>query len=351
MILGFQNKLHDTRSLDMNGNASIGYLNQIILRPNTMYCQKLPFLNDEEYTVYVADLCGNNLEEIESFFSLDFLEFASLKDFEAETVIIKIVNDINPNEVWFSRPLLITASFYSADLIYKNISDSYFQRIGVNAFFTRAIQESEVSTYVQESGNKVSGKATFTEMRKYIFEKLDNYAYRKINYILANTIVYLDSFRVTDKPLLSDADIDGTTNVFQSELTASVNYNDTFEYSLQIASPLELIEYYPNDAYTLSSIENRITLVFNQNITDLGSGIVELRKDGSLYANLELTKINGNTFEQIFNFTENGNYTIEVPQGKYKTILFGENQPYSLPFTIMDGEYEGTEYSNEFLIN
>jgi hypothetical protein len=351
MILGFQNKLHDTRSLDMNGNASIGYLNQIILRPNTMYCQKLPFLNDEEYTVYVADLCGNNLEEIESFFSLDFLEFASLKDFEAETVIIKIVNDINPNEVWFSRPLLITASFYSADLIYKNISDSYFQRIGVNAFFTRAIQESEVSTYVQESGNKVSGKATFTEMRKYIFEKLDNYAYRKINYILANTIVYLDSFRVTDKPLLSDADIDGTTNVFQSELTASVNYNDTFEYSLQIASPLELIEYYPNDAYTLSSIENRITLVFNQNITALGSGIVELRKDGSLYANLELTQINGNTFEQIFNFTENGNYTIEVPQGKYKTILFGENQPYSLPFTIMDGEYEGTEYSNEFLIN
>jgi hypothetical protein len=352
MILGFRNKLHDTHSLYMNGNASIGYLNQIILRPNTMYCQKLPFLNDEEYTVYVADLCGNNLEEIESFFSLDYLEFASLKDFEAETVIIKIVNDINPNEVWFSRPLLITDSFYSADLIYKNISDSYFQRIGVNAFFTRAIQESEVSTYVQESGNKVSGKATFTEMRKYIFEKLDNYAYRQINYILANTIVYLDSYRVTDKPLLSDADIDGTTNVFQSEFTASVNYNDTFEYSLQIASPLDLFNYYPNAIYTLSSIEDRITLIFNKEITSLGSGIVELRKEVSLYANLNLSQINGNTFEQIFNFTENGDYTIEIPEGKFKTVLFGENTQMSLPFTIMDGEFDSNDFDNtEFLTN
>lgn len=351
MILGFQNKLHDTRSLDMNGNASIGYLNQIILRPNTFYCQKLPFLNDEEYTVYVADLCGNNLEEIESFFSLDYLEFAILKDFEAETVIIKIVNDINPNDVWFSRPLLITDSFYSADLIYKNINDSYYQRIGINAFFTRAIQESEVSTYVQESGNKVSGKATFTEMRKYIFEKLDNYTYRQINYILANTIVYLDSFRVTDKPLLSDADIDGTTNVFQSELTASVSYNDTLDYSLQIASPLDLFDYYPNSTYTLSVVENRIRLRFNQEITSLGSGIVELRKEGSLYANLNLTQLARDTFGQIFNFTDNGDYTIEVPEGKFKTVLFGENAEMSLPFTIMDGEYEGTEYTDEYLIN
>lgn len=352
MILGFQNKLHDTHSLSMNGNASIGYLNQIILRPNTFYCQKLPFLNDEEYTVYVADLCGNNLEEIESFFSLDYIEFAILKDFEAETVIIKIVNNINPNDVWFSRPLLITDSFYSADLIYKNINDSYYQRIGVNAFFTRAIQESEVSTYVQESGNKVSGKATFTEMRKYIFDKLDNYTYRQINYILANTIVYLDSFRVTDKPLLSDADIDGTTNVFQSELTASVNYNDTLDYSLQIASPLDLFDYYPNSTYTLSAVDNRITLIFNQEITSIGSGVVELRKEGILYDNLNLTQLAGNSFGQIFNFTENGNYTIEVPEGKFKSVLFGENTTMSLPFTIMDGEFDSNDFdNNEFLTN
>ena len=37
----------------MNGNANIGYFSQIVLRPNTFYCQKLPFLTDNEYSVFV----------------------------------------------------------------------------------------------------------------------------------------------------------------------------------------------------------------------------------------------------------------------------------------------------------
>jgi len=338
----------------MNGNANIGYFSQIVLRPNTFYCQKLPFLTDNEYSVFVADLCGNNLQEITEhcYFSLNYIEFASVFDFYGQYVCLKIVNNINPIDIWFSNPIFITDEFYSVDLIYKNISENYKQRSGLNCYFTRAVQESEVKTYIQESGTKVSGKATFTEMKKYVFEQLDNFNYRNINTALANTIVYLDSLRITDKPLLKDADIEGSQNTFQSELTASVNYNDSFDYQLQIAEPLELVSYYPDSIYTLTGIESRITLTFNHSVDSVSSSIIKLYKDDVFYINLDLIQIDSNTFEQVFNFTENGSYKIEIESGKFINTLYGQTEQMILEFFIFDGEFERTEFDNtEFLVN
>ena len=354
MIIQFRNSLYNNKALDLNANAEIGYLNQIILRPNVFYCQKLPFLTDDEYSVFVADLCGNNLQEITEhcYFSFDYIEFASVYDFEAYAVIIKIVNNINPNDIWYSNPLLITANFLTTEIDYKDISDSYMQSAGIKAYFTRAVQESEVKTYVQESGTKVSGKATFTEMRKYIFEKLDNFVYRRLNLALARSIVYLDSLRITDKPLMKDSDIEGSQNTFQSELTASVNYNDTYTRAFQIAEPLELVSYYPSTIYTLDSVENRITLIFNHSVDSISSSVVKLYKDDVFYINLDLIQIDSNTFEQVYNFTENGNYSIEIESGKFINTLYGQTDQMSLEFFIFDGEFERTEFDNtEFLVN
>ena len=354
MIIQFRNSLYNNKTLMMNGNANIGYFSQIVLRPNTFYCQKLPFLTDNEYSVFVADLCGNNLQEITEhcYFSLNYIEFASVFDFYGQYVCLKIVNNINPIDIWFSNPVFITDEFYSVDLIYKNISENYKQRSGLNCYFTRAVQESEVKTYVQESGTKVSGKATFTEMKKYVFEQLDNFNYRNINTALANTIVYLDSLRITDKPLLKDSDIDGSQNTFQSELTASVNYNDSFDYQLQIAEPLELLSYYPSTIYTLDSVENRITLTFNHSVDSVSSSIIKLYKDDVFYINLDLIQIDSTTFEQDYTFTENGSYKIEIESGKFINTLYGQTEQISLEFFIFDGEFERTEFDNtEFLVN
>ena len=349
MIIQFRNSLYNNKALDLNANAEIGYLNQIILRPNAFYCQKLPFLTDNEYSVFVADLCGNNLQEITEhcYFSLNYIEFTSVFDFYGQYVCLKIVNNINPIDIWFSNPIFITDEFYSVDLIYKNISENYKQRSGLNCYFTRAVQESEVKTYVQESGTKVSGKATFTEMKKYVFEQLDNFNYRNINTALANTIVYLDSLRITDKPLLKDADIEGSQNTFQSELTASVNYNDSFDYQLQIAEPLELVSYYPSTIYTLDSVENRITLIFNHSVDSVSSSIIKLYKVDVFYINLDLIQINSTTFEQDYTFTENGSYEIRIESGKFISNLYGITEAFILPFVIADADYDDEDYDND----
>ena len=348
MIIQFRNSLYNNKALDLNANAEIGYLNQIILRPNTFYCQKLPFLTDDEYSVFVADLCGNNLQEITEhcYFSFDYIEFASVYDFESDAVIIKIVNNINPNDILYSNPLLITANFLITEIDYKDISDNYMQSAGIKAYFTRAVQESEVKTYVQESGTKVSGKATFTEMRKYIFEKLDNFVYRRLNLALARSIVYLDTLRVTDKPLMKDGDIEGSQNTFQSELTASVNYNDTYTRAFQIAEPLELLSYYPSTIYTLDSVENRITLTFNHSVDSVSSSIIKLYKNDVFYINLDLIQIDSNTFEQVYNFTENGSYKIEIESGKFMSSLYGITEAFILPFVIADADYDA-DYDDE----
>lgn len=354
MIIQFRNSLYNNKALDLNANAEIGYLNQIILRPNVFYCQKLPFLTDDEYSVFVADLCGNNLQEITEhcYFSFDYIEFASVYDFEADAVIIKIVNNINPNDIWFSNPLLITSNFLTTEIDYKDISDSYMQSAGIKAYFTRAVQESEVKTYVQESGTKVSGKATFTEMRKYIFEKLDNFVYRRLNLALARSIVYLDTLRVTDKPLMKDGDIEGSQNTFKSELTASVNYSDTYTRAFQIAESLELVSYYPSTIYTLDSVENRITLIFNHSVDSISSSVVKLYKDDVFYINLDLIQIDSTTFEQDYTFTESGSYKIEIESGKFINTLYEQTEQMSLEFFIFDGEFERTEFDNtEFLVN
>lgn len=348
MILEFKNKIYDSKALDLNDNANIAYLEQIVLRPFEFYCQKLPFLTDQEYKVFVADLCGNNLEEIteHSYFSLNYIEFTSIFDFNAQSVIIKIVNEINPAEIWYSNPILITELFYSKEIIYKNIQEPYLQRAGVNCFFTRAIQESEVKTYIQESGTKVSGKATFTEMRKYIFEKIDNYFYRRFNFALACSIVYLESLRITDKPLLKDSDIEGSQNTFTSELTASVNYNDTLEYSLQIAEPLQVISYVPIGYNLISVIENVIRINLNHDAEQIENSQIQLYKDDLFYANLELLQINNTTFEQSFNFTELGSYKIIIPENKYKNSVYGNLQYTELPFYVVIGHYNKDHYSS-----
>ena len=355
MIIQFRNSLYNNKALDLNQDATIGYLNQIILRPFTFYCQKLPFLTDDEYSVFVADLCGNNLQEITEhcYFSFDFIEFASVYDFEADAVIIKIVNNINPNNIWFSNPLLITANFLTTEIDYKDISDSYMQSAGIKAYFTRALQESEVKTYVQESGTKVSGKATFTEMRKYIFEKLDNFVYRHLNLALARSIVYLDSLRITDKPLMKDGDISGSQNTFSSEFVGAVNYNDTYTRTLQIAQPLQLVSNYPNSTYTLNTINDLIQLVFNRDIdTDNEDLKISLYKDDVFISYLDLIQINFTTFEQVYNFVSNGSYKIIIPANKYSKNLYGSLPYTELPFTILDGEYDNTEYDNtEYLTN
>ena len=360
-IIRFKNNLNDALNLDLNDNAILSYSNQIVLNPFKFYTQKTPIemIFEGAYTCYIADICGNNLQDITEHTYIsentngNYIEFATNFDFQRQLVLVKLVNNINPNEVWFSNPMFITENVnLTTEFDYKNVSDAFMQSVALECFFTRSVQESEVKSYVQESGTKVSGKATFTEMRKYVFEMLDNFIYRRLNLLLAKTQVYVQGIRMTDKPLLKDSGIQGNQNTFQSEFVGAVNYNDTYKRVLQMAQPLELVSNYPNSVYTLSNINDLIQLVFNHDVdTDNADLQISLYKDDVFISYLDLIKTNFTTFEQVYNFVSNGSYKIIIPENKYSSVLYGSLPYTELTFRIANGDYSSSDYSTDYLTN
>ena len=322
----------------LNDIAIHGYITQIVLKPSTFYVQKTDKIQEGEYSVYIADLCGNNLLDVSGTFTIseqtngNYFELFVGKDFERQAVCLKITNLINL-QVYYSNPFYVTESFKSTEFDYKNVGDNFMQSIGLNCYFTRAVQESEERAYIQESGVKVSGKSVITEYQKFVFEKLDNFTYRKLNYLLATTQKYINGIRLTDKPLAKDGDFEGTTNVFKSEFIGAINYNETFTRTPQLFL-FDVSETYPIAGliYKVSTINDEIFIKFNRSdVVNDFTKLAKLYKNGVFVQNLV---DDTEKFKTTFNFTEIGSYSVEIEAGKFKNQFFG------LPFFSFNFEIE-----------
>ena len=104
---------------------------------------------------------------------------------------------------------------------------------------------------------------------------------------------------------------------------------------------------------------NEIIGTFNRNIT-LGTGFLKVYKDNALFLTFDENDIevedNVFTIDVSNLFPDNGEYYINFTAGLFSSTLFGEVYPgiYNTTdwaFTIVDGDYESTEYTNEYLIN
>jgi hypothetical protein len=103
---------------------------------------------------------------------------------------------------------------------------------------------------------------------------------------------------------------------------------------------------------------NQIKGTFNRNIT-LGVGTLIIFKDGDLFLTFTVNDITVNNNEFTIDvtnlFPDNGSYYINFDTGLFIST-FGEvyqgiTNTTDWSFTISDGEYSATDYSNEYLIN
>jgi hypothetical protein len=105
------------------------------------------------------------------------------------------------------------------------------------------------------------------------------------------------------------------------------------------------------------NLPNEIKATFSRNIV-LGVGALRVFKDGVLFLTFtqdDLTVTDNYFTIDITNlFSDNGNYYILFDEGLI-TSIFGEH--YSVinadvwRFSILDGEFDSDDFSNEFLIN
>jgi hypothetical protein len=363
---------NDAKYLRASTASKIFYNGQIILCPNQTYLQttntKLGIAFDGNFQVTIVDCNDNQLQDITDNVAINERTIAGLPqidfeivnigvDYYAKNVYLKFRHTVS-NYVWYSNPLQITNYFddISSRFNYKNANDTYYQSITLKCFFSVNDAESNSSEYVTYEGKKVTSRLITTELEQYFFDSIDNFTFRRLNNLLSRNIVYINGNRITNKQTVASKSRAGDTNIFNLDFKVAIDYNDIFVEELQIFEPLEITEQIPLGFYS-SLIPTELIGAFNRNIT-LGVGTLTIYKDNVLFATYNQGDIavvdNEFTIDILGLLVDNGAYYINFTSGLFtdalgNTIAITNDTDWA--FSLVDGEFDGTEFNNEFLIN
>lgn len=105
------------------------------------------------------------------------------------------------------------------------------------------------------------------------------------------------------------------------------------------------------------NLPNEIKVTFTKNIV-LGVGTLRVYKDSVLFITFTENDItvtdNYFTIDITNLFPDNGSYYVLVDNGLITSIFsesFSITEPETWTFTVMDGEFDSADFTNEFLID
>lgn len=364
----------DAKNTGQSNMASIFFNGQICLSPNETYLQttntKLGIAFDGNYQVTIIDCDGLQLQDITSKVAINERSINGLpqidfeivninSDYYAKTVFLKFRHTVS-NYVWYSNPLNITNYFIneSSRFDYKNATDTYYQSIRLKTYFTVPDAESQSSEYVTYEGKKLTSRLITTDLEKYIFDKIDNFTYRRLNNLLSRNIIYINGNRVTDKQTIPSKDRIADSNIFNIDFKVAIDYNENYLSELQIFGVFDLINKQPFGSYTLASLPSVFTGTFNRLFTK-EIGTIKLYKDNTLLNTYNLANITVSGVNFTLPLTgvvvANGSYYLNIDNGLFKSSLGevyqGISNTTDWAFVVSSGEYSNTDYNNEYLIN
>ena len=373
-FLRLETTFNDAKYTRASSATSIFYLGQIILRPNETYVQttntKLGIAFDGNYKVTIVDCNDKELQDITNNVAINERTINGLPqidfeitqigtDYNAKTVYLKFEHTVS-NYVWWSNPINITNTFnhISTRFDYKNAPDALYQSIVLKCFFSVNDGDSSSNEYTTQYGRKETSRMVATEYENYIFEKIDNFTYRRLNNLLRKSVVFINGNRVTTKQTLPSQERTGDTNVFNIDFQVPIDYNETFTYQYQIFPKFTLIGKYPSTTYTLADLGNDIIGSFNRSFS-VGTGTLRLFKDGLLLKTYNVSEITQSGFDFLADISSiivaNGSYYINFDTGlfisSFNEPLEGITNTTDWVFAIANGEFSNTDFNNEFLLN
>ena len=359
-----------------NQDATIGRFDQVLLRLGFAYMQttntKLGIAFGGNYEVLVVDSCDKELYNITTNVAIEefidnnglnqiHFEIVPNKDFWAVPVYLKFIHTVS-GLVWYSNRFLMTDYdvLYTTRFDYKpSATDVHYKSIEVQCKRQQNDIESSSKEYKTDTGLKRVSRLIPTEMEQYLFENIDNFTYRRMNLDLFTAqVVYVNGYRMTDKFTVNSKPQKGTTNVFSIDFKPAVSYAEVYTPAFQLFEPLALISKSPFGVYILAGVPNSIIGIFNRNVI-LNTGNIYLYKAGVLvqtFTESDVT-VTGDQFEVDITglITTNGEYSVRMSAGLFTTVLYetsaGITTDTEWLFEVADGEYDNTEYSNEYLIN
>jgi hypothetical protein len=169
---------------------------------------------------------------------------------------------------------------------------------------------------------------------------------------LANEIVYIDTERITDKPILKVSEIQGSSNFFESNFKGAIDKNDIYINEPQIFPQLQLIDYLPKGTYITGATIPNYRFIFNYNIQKISNENIKIYKNDSLFQTLtDADLIISNEFiDATIDATTNGNYKIVIPANKFKNEFNSLLPLTEITFKIKNADYNKLSYnSNNYL--
>ena len=149
------------------------------------------------------------------------------------------------SDIWYSNELIITDEFLEETTRFDYKSNGYFhgisydilnikQSIRLRCFFDRLDNETEVKDYYQITrGNTISTRALFKELSHYKFSTINPFVFRRVNILLIHDIIYIDTFRMTNKTNVKGSERLGYSNLSEAEFSVYINKSDIYISGLQ----------------------------------------------------------------------------------------------------------------------
>jgi len=211
---------------------------------------------DNDYSVFVVDCENTELLDITA--KVNIYEFTDRNGIKQ---VIFTINSIaqdfgfNPlklkfskttgSDIWYSNELIITDEFLEETTRFDYKANGYFhgisydilnikQSIRLRCFFDRLDNETEVKDYYQITrGNTISTRALFKELSHYKFSTINPFVFRRINILLIHDIIYIDTFRMTNKTNVKGSERLGYSNLSEAEFSVYINKSDIYISGLQ----------------------------------------------------------------------------------------------------------------------
>jgi len=322
-------------------------------------CNGLVIQNIDSNFYYEGFVDANGISQIA-------FEFGNIGvDYWTKPLYLKITDLVNDN-IYFSNGFLVTN--YQSDLTtrfdYTNATKIY----GISydlAPYTQSVRLSgcydytptnkrDVKQYVTSQGKQVNYRSITTFLRQYKIDSLDYFVNDRLEVLFSHGAIYCNNQRV----VVSDYSVDerkGLSNLLNGEFTINPQ-GQSFSFAYQLYEGLEVVSRLPLHlgTYTVASLP-AIELTFNRNITLVDGFVIKLYKGGVLQT------INPTTYTPTLNvlnitptyiFT-NGGYSIVIePNLVYNGLDYWQGfGATEWTFDIIDGEYNNTQYNNEYLLN
>ena len=341
-----------------NSSTNINFVGGI--QVDLIDCNGLVVRNIDNQFYYEGFLDANGIYQIA-------FEFGNIGiDYWTKPLYLKITDLVNDN-VFYSNSFLVT--YYKTELTTKfkytnptklhGISYDlapYIQSVRfANCYDNKPVNKRDLKQYETSQGLQVNYRTITTFLRQYNLDFVDYFVNDRLEVLFSHSIVYANNERV----VVSDYSVEdrlGLTNVMRGEFTINPQGQIIVD-AYQLYEGLELVSLLPLNVgtYTVDSIPTTFELNFNKDIT-LSSGFtIKLYKDGVLQT---ITPTDYTVTDNVLEITPdytftNGSYSIVIEPN---TITSGADAFNGFAFndwvfTVASGEFDNTEFSNEFLID